>query len=85
MRAAVGIAMTSFVVVSLVALARRDYAGHGAWMTRAYALALAAGTQAFVLVPMTFVLQLDVGSIDAASIDAGTDARVERDRDWLFR
>ena len=59
MRATVGVLMVGFVLTALVALARRNYASHGAWMTRAYALGIAAGTQAFVLIPMTFVLHMD--------------------------
>jgi hypothetical protein len=45
----------SFMVVSLVlavrALVGRRYLVHGAWMTRAYALGVAAGTQALALIP----------------------------------
>ncbi|MBW4033399.1 MAG: DUF2306 domain-containing protein [Acidobacteria bacterium] len=45
----------SYMVVSLVlavrALFRRSFVAHGAWMTRAYALGVAAGTQALSLIP----------------------------------
>ena len=45
----------SYMLVSLVlavrALVRHRYAVHGAWMTRAYALGVAAGTQAILLIP----------------------------------
>ena len=37
------------VVLGLAAIRRRDIARHRAWMTRAYALALGAGTQAFTV------------------------------------
>jgi uncharacterized membrane protein len=37
------------VILGLVAIRRRDIASHRAWMTRAYALALGAGTQAFTV------------------------------------
>jgi len=44
-----------YMVVSLslavAALIRHDYVAHGAWMTRAYALGVAAGTQALALIP----------------------------------
>lgn len=33
------------------ALLRHDYVAHGSWMTRAYALGVAAGTQAIALIP----------------------------------
>src|SRR5690606_18654545 len=48
-------AFGSYMVVALAlavrALLRHRYASHGAWMTRAYALGVAAGTQAFALLP----------------------------------
>ena len=37
------------IILGLVAIRRRDIARHRAWMTRAYALALGAGTQAFTV------------------------------------
>ena len=46
-RIAVGIGMATSVVLGFAAIRRRDIATHRAWMTRAYALALGAGTQAF--------------------------------------
>jgi len=41
--------MGAAVVLGLVAIRRRDIPSHRAWMTRAYALALGAGTQAFTV------------------------------------
>lgn len=41
--------MGACVVLGLVAVRRRDIDRHRAWMTRAYALALGAGTQAFTV------------------------------------
>jgi uncharacterized membrane protein len=43
--------MVTSIVLAVHALTRRDYAAHGAWMTRAYALGVAAGTQALTLIP----------------------------------
>jgi hypothetical protein len=40
-------AMAACVVLGFAAIRRRDIDAHGAWMTRAYALGLGAGTQAF--------------------------------------
>ena len=37
------------VILGLAAIRRRDIPRHRAWMTRAYALALGAGTQAFTV------------------------------------
>ena len=41
--------MGASLVLAVVAVRRRDIARHRAWMTRAYALALGAGTQAFTV------------------------------------
>ncbi|HEY3409152.1 MAG TPA: DUF2306 domain-containing protein [Propionicimonas sp.] len=46
-RLAVGIAMTASVVLGFAAIRHGDVPRHRAWMTRAYALALGAGTQVF--------------------------------------
>lgn len=47
-RLAFGSAMVASLVFGVVAIRRRDFVAHGAWMTRAYALGIAAGTQALV-------------------------------------
>jgi uncharacterized membrane protein len=41
--------MGAAVILGLVSIRHRDIARHRAWMTRAYALALGAGTQAFTV------------------------------------
>jgi uncharacterized membrane protein len=46
-RLSVGSAMAASIVLGLAASRRGDVAHHLAWMTRAYALALGAGTQVF--------------------------------------
>jgi uncharacterized membrane protein len=51
LRWAVGSAMVAAFVLAIVALRRRDFAAHGAWMTRAYALGLGAGTQVLTHLP----------------------------------
>lgn len=50
-----GSAMVASIIIGLFAIRRRDYATHGAWMTRAYAIALGAGTQAFVFLSWMLV------------------------------
>jgi uncharacterized membrane protein len=50
-RLAVGSAMVLFIVLGFAAIRRRDIARHSAWMTRAYALGMGAGTQVFTLAP----------------------------------
>jgi NADPH:quinone reductase-like Zn-dependent oxidoreductase len=52
LRVGVGSAMFAFIVVALVAVARRDFVAHGRWMTRAFALGAGAGTQVFTLAPL---------------------------------
>jgi uncharacterized membrane protein len=46
-RLAFGSSMAASITLAYAAVRRRDIAGHRAWMTRAYALALGAGTQVF--------------------------------------
>ena len=47
LRLVFGPAMVATLLLGVVAIRRRDVMAHRAWMTRAYAIALAAGTQAF--------------------------------------
>lgn len=44
-----GSAMGACLVLGLTAIGRRDIPAHRAWMTRAYAIGLAAGTQTFTI------------------------------------
>ncbi len=50
----------TFMLVSLVlgirAIAQRRFSDHGAWMTRAYAIGVGAGTQAIFLIPTSMIL-----------------------------
>lgn len=46
-----GIAMLVSVVMSVDAIRRRSFAEHGAWMIRAYAIGLGAGTQVLTHLP----------------------------------
>lgn len=46
-----GSAMVLSIVLGVAAVRRRDFAQHGAWMIRAYAIGLGAGTQVFTHVP----------------------------------
>jgi hypothetical protein len=47
----VGAAMTWSIGAGLVAIRRRDFTAHGAWMTRAYAIGMGAGTQVLTHLP----------------------------------
>ena len=46
-----GSAMAVSIVLGFMAVRRRDFLVHSAWMTRAYAIGLGAGTQALVFLP----------------------------------
>ena len=50
-RLTVGAAMITAIVLAAVAVGKRDYRRHGAWMIRAYALGQGAGTQVFTHLP----------------------------------
>ena len=50
-RLIVGSAMIACIVLALLAIPRRDYATHGVWMIRGYALGLGAGTQVLTHIP----------------------------------
>jgi Predicted membrane protein (DUF2306) len=58
----VGLAMLASIVLAVRAIRRRDFSSHGAWMTRAYAIALGAGTQVFTMLPWVVIF----GPIGAA-------------------
>ena len=47
--------MLGFLVLATRAIARRRFTAHGAWMTRAYAIAITGGTQALVLIVWSIV------------------------------
>jgi uncharacterized membrane protein len=49
LRLVFGSALAACLVLGFTAIRRRDIAAHRAWMIRAYAIALAAGTQAFTI------------------------------------
>ncbi len=50
------VAMAVFLVRGALAIARRDFVSHGAWMTRAYAIAVTGGTQALVVMLWTIIV-----------------------------
>jgi len=53
MRLVFGTAMAAAIVFAFVAIRRGDITTHSAWMTRAYAIGLGAGTQVFTFLPWT--------------------------------
>jgi hypothetical protein len=50
-RDVVGVAMTAWLVMGVVAVRRRRFVQHGEWMMRAYAIGLGAGTQVLTHIP----------------------------------
>jgi uncharacterized membrane protein YozB (DUF420 family) len=50
LRLVFGSAMLVSLILGVLAITHRDFTKHGAWMTRAYAIGIAAGTQAVILV-----------------------------------
>ncbi|MGV8969963.1 MAG: DUF2306 domain-containing protein [Microbacteriaceae bacterium] len=52
--------MAVFLVMAVVAITRRDFTAHGAWMTRAFAIAVTGGTQALVII----VWSIPFGDVD---------------------
>lgn len=57
-----GLAMIAALVLGLVSVRRRGFAAHRAWMIRAYAIGIAAGTQVFTTLPWMLT-----GGLDATS------------------
>jgi len=53
MRVVLGTGMAAAIVVAFLAVRRGDVRRHSAWMTRAYAIGLGAGTQVLTLLPWT--------------------------------
>ncbi|REH29602.1 putative membrane protein DUF2306 [Kutzneria buriramensis] len=51
-----GTAMAVSLVLGFVAVLRRDIAGHRAWMMRAYAIGIGAGTQAVTQLPVVLAV-----------------------------
>ncbi|AEV86239.1 membrane protein [Actinoplanes sp. SE50] len=54
-RLVVGTGMLAALVLAVVTIRRRDIAAHRAWMIRAYALAMGAGTQVFTHLPYELI------------------------------
>jgi NADPH:quinone reductase-like Zn-dependent oxidoreductase len=70
-RLVAGSAWAAFIALGVLAIFRRDYAAHGTWMTRAYGLGLAGGTQVFTLMPWMLSESLQNEAGRAAMMGAG--------------
>jgi len=51
LRLVFGTAMVASIILGIAAVLRRDFASHGAWMIRGYAIGLGAGTQVLTHLP----------------------------------
>lgn len=56
LRVGFGAYMLAALALGVRAILQRRFRVHGAWMTRAYAIGIAAGTQAIFLIPVSLVL-----------------------------
>jgi uncharacterized membrane protein len=65
-RLLVGSAMFVSIVLALAAVRRRDFAAHGAWMTRGYAIGLGAGTQVLTHLPWFLLAEGRPGELPRA-------------------
>ncbi|MGE3345547.1 MAG: DUF2306 domain-containing protein [Vicinamibacterales bacterium] len=72
MRLVVGLAVITFLTLGVRSVATRDFAMHGAWMLRAYALAMGAGTHVLTHLPwFIFVDDSPSGAPRAVMMAAG--------------
>ena len=71
MRLGFGTAMAVGIVLAFVAIRRSDVGTHSAWMTRAYAIGLGAGTQVFTFLPWTLVFGAPGQAMNAVLMGAG--------------
>ncbi|MFH8251660.1 DUF2306 domain-containing protein [Microbacterium sp. B2969] len=55
-RIVLALTMAGAIVAAFIAIRRGDVATHGAWMTRAYAIGLGAGTQVLTFLPYTLLI-----------------------------
>jgi uncharacterized membrane protein len=71
MRLGFGTAMAAAIVLAVVAIRRGDVRTHSAWMTRAYAIGLGAGTQVFTFLPWTLVFGAPDQAVHSVLMGAG--------------
>jgi hypothetical protein len=63
--------MAAAIVLAVVAIRRGDVRTHSAWMTRAYAIGLGAGTQVFTFLPWTLVFGAPDQAVHSVLMGAG--------------
>ncbi|WP_448003477.1 DUF2306 domain-containing protein [Agromyces bauzanensis] len=71
LRLVFGTAMAASLIMAFVAIRRGDVRTHSAWMTRAYAIGLGAGTQVFTHLPWVLLLGAPDEATRAVLMGAG--------------
>jgi hypothetical protein len=61
-----GSAMLVFLILGIVAIGRRNFASHGEWMIRAYAIGMGAGTQVLTHLPWFLLTDARPGELPRA-------------------
>lgn len=84
MRLLFGSAMVASIVRSIDAIRRRDFTSHGAWITRAYAIGLGAGTQVLTHLPWFILVGMPSESSRAVLMGAGWVINVAV-AEWVIR
>ena len=84
-RLIVGVAMLVFIVRGVQAIRVRDFASHGEWMTRAYAIALGAGTQVFTHLPWFILVDRAPGELPRGIMMGAAWAINVIVAEWLIR
>lgn len=84
MRLLFGSAMVVSIVLAVDAIRRRDFAAHGAWMTRGYAIGLGAGTQVLTHLPWFILFGMPSESSRAVLMGAGWIINVAV-AEWVIR
>jgi uncharacterized membrane protein YozB (DUF420 family) len=83
-RVVFGSGMVASILLGLAAILRRDIAQHRAWMARGYAIALGAGTQAVIFVPV-FVVGGTPNEIEKALLMAAAWVINLTAAEWIIR
>jgi uncharacterized membrane protein len=84
LRIVFGSAMAVSIVLALVAIRRRDFASHGAWMTRGYAIGMGAGTQVLTHLPWFIFVGRPGEGVRAVLMGAGWVINVVV-AEWIIR
>lgn len=73
-----------FIVLGYLAIRRRDIGGHRAWMIRAFAVAMPAGTLVFIIGPLVLIFG-EVSAVVDESIQSGAWVVHLALAEWLLR